>query len=70
MAITIAVCLLAWWLVGFISLVYWTLYDQDFTTADIPIHVIGGIMGPLAFVIAWSTSTHPSSYRVIFKKRR
>lgn len=44
----------AWWAVGFASFIYWWTKDDDLEWRHVPLAVLAGSMGPMAFAAGWS----------------
>jgi hypothetical protein len=61
-------CSLLWWVTGSAGYCYWWTNEYDLRTDDIPMAVLTGILGPMAWFVGWSI--HGNSQKTIFHKRR
>jgi len=60
---------LVWWLSGVVSFVYWWTREYDITIADLVMALlVGGCLGPIAWIVGWSI--HGGDSRVIMRKKR
>jgi hypothetical protein len=67
MWIEILFWVILWYVVGFVSFIYWWTTENDYTTSQIPISICVGFMGPIAFIIGWSIHGGPGT--TIFKRK-
>ncbi len=65
----VALLLIAWWLSGFLSFVYWYHNDYDVTTAEIPLACVVGLLGPTAFVVGLIVHGKGEG-KIIFRRRK
>jgi hypothetical protein len=63
----IILCVFVWWIIGSAGYAYWWTRDYDFTTGDISMAVITGILGPIAWVAGGCIHGKP---KTIFHRRR
>lgn len=64
-------CIL-WFISGAASFVYWWTKESDFTWDHVPLMVVGGICGPLTFLVGWcvhGNGLFKNKGGVLFKKR-
>ena len=45
--------LIAWWLIGAVSYVFWWTTEFDLTTEEIPTVCLMGMPGPFSFLFGW-----------------
>jgi len=67
----IVICIV-WFISGASSFIYWWTKEYDFTWDYVPLMVIGGVCGPLSFIIGWLVCNGrilETKDRVLFKKR-
>ena len=71
----IVICVV-WFISGAASFVYWWTKEFDFTWDHVPLMVVGGVCGPLSFLVGWCIHGQPFFSRifgvkdgVLFKKR-
>ena len=67
----IVICIV-WFVSGAASFIYWWTKEFDFTWEEFPLMVIGGVCGPLYFLIGWlfhGDSLFKNKDGVLFKKR-
>jgi hypothetical protein len=64
-------CALAWWVIGSASFVFWWTNRYDFTTEEIGMAFMSGLMGPISFFAGWAAfgDECPKRNRVIMKRR-
>jgi len=43
-----------WYLAGVASFIYWWTTDMDFEKGDIPLALVAGFIGPIAFLAGYS----------------
>lgn len=63
----IIIAIIAWWLTGVVSFVFWWTIEHDFTRSDIPAMTIMGIIGPIMWIVGYSVH---SKEIIIIKRRR
>lgn len=58
-----------WFLTGACSFIYWWTKTFNFTTSDLPLALLSGLMGPISFLIGFKIhgSHNPA---IILKKRQ
>lgn len=63
--------LIAWWVSGVASFVYWWTADCDFEMNLIPLAALLGCAGPLTFVVGWGIhGKHTSGWSRVLVRRR
>lgn len=65
----IVICIV-WFISGAASFVYWWTKEYDFTWDYVPLMVIGGVCGPLSFIIGWcihGESVFGDAFTKVFK---
>ena len=67
----IYICMILWYLLGLVSMIYWSTKTLDVTLEDmIPIMCMS-VLGPIAFIVGWAVNTDfMLSKKIIFKKRK
>ena len=72
----VLLCIL-WFISGAASFIYWWTKEYDFTWDYVPLMVVSGVCGPLAFFIGWCVHGDAVFGRlfknkdgVLFKKRK
>lgn len=67
---------IVWFISGAASFIYWWTKEYDFTWDHVPLMVVGGVCGPLSFLIGWCVHGQLVFSRlfgvkdgVLFKKR-
>lgn len=68
----IIISLIAWYLSGVFSFIYWWRHDYDFTTEFIPFACFIGFTGPMAFFVGWSIHGNRDikEPKIIFPRKR
>ncbi len=67
----IAICIV-WLISGAASVIYWWTKEMDFTWDYVPLMVIGGVCGPVSFLIGrwvYGNGVFKGKGGVLFKKR-
>lgn len=57
-----------WWLIGYISFIYWYRHDYDITMKELLFGTVVGVLGPIAFLVGWGIHS-PNEPRIIFRKK-
>lgn len=65
----IALCVIAWYVSGVLSFIYWWTRDFDFTSNDVAMALSIGVFGPITFIYGWGIH-HKSADKVILRKRK
>lgn len=60
--------IISWYLSGVFSFIYWWTSDYDYRGTDIPITLLMGIAGPIAFLMGWCIHSKKNT-RVLIKMR-
>lgn len=68
----IIVAVVLWYVLGVWSFIYWIRMDEDVTVDYLMLSLLGGLFGPLAWLIGWDihrkiNETEPI---VVFKRRK
>lgn len=63
---------LAWYVIGVLSFIFWWTKDYNITVFEVPLTLLIGIIGPIAFLIGWVVHGDMSykDSKILIKKRR
>lgn len=62
--------MIIWFLSGAFSYIYWWTTEYDFTTSEIPVVIIMGFTGILAFGIGWMVQGKKRRAKILIKQRQ
>jgi hypothetical protein len=62
--------LIVWWVIGYQGFKFWWTHTRDFTTDDLGLAAMAGLLGPIAWLVGWWIHGEPGKTRVIAKQRK
>ena len=61
--------IITWYVIGVVSFIYWWTEDYDFSHNELPLAVITGVLGPIAFLMGWTMHGKNPSKPIINKRK-